>query len=411
MTRKWAACLAERCSRCEPHQSLAQAVWEMSCPAQSVTSLTTVMNPSTRLSLRSCYDMLTLLDCSSWDAETARWKLRSCWSCCRLQLRVERGDRLIGTISGHELPAPLTVFWCLLVPGEWSGFLKFSSGFRAHSTHQSGWRRWWGSKEQRVAGDAALASDADGVRVRRVTHRRRRRTACRPLSLISMALHTQSTVVVLCLIGSGHSRPEGGLECVDRDGVPCHPLLKADPCGVAMQHLSDARGPSRWIDSTWTWRRPWHGPKSSMCQWQVRPRAHPWLCGSHCPKVSLSQTWSPKVLAPGFRRSAHLRSQSLNCVGRHFSFCIMQHSQSIFWSAFQGRCCGVDGGNGSATCMRRNHPCGRILSQGSWSAAGTRRLVRPWPRAKEGPVGRLGRLAHAWTKEAVTRIQEIATDA
>ena len=44
-----------------------------------------------------------------------------------------------------------------------------------------------------------------------------------------MALHTQSTVVVLGLIGSGHSCPEGGVECVDRDGVPCHPLLKADP--------------------------------------------------------------------------------------------------------------------------------------------------------------------------------------
>ena len=137
MTRQWAACLAERCSRCDPHQSLAQAVWEMSCPAQSVTA----MNSSTRLSLRSCYDMLTLLDGSSWEAGSDRWKLRRCWSCCRLQLRVERGDRLIGTISGLELPAPLPVFWSLLVPGEWSGFLKFSSGFRAHSTHQSGWKR------------------------------------------------------------------------------------------------------------------------------------------------------------------------------------------------------------------------------------------------------------------------------
>ena len=71
----------------------------------------------------------------------------------------------------------------------------------------------------------------------------------------------------------------------------------------------------------------------------------------------------------------------------------------------------VDGGNGSATCMRRNHPCGRILSQGSWKQSRISEAITQWRAwAEKAPVGG-AKLAHAWTKEAVTWIQEIATDA
>ena len=84
------------------------------------------------------------------------------------------GDRRTGTISGHELSAQLTVFWSLLVPGEWSGFLKFSSPTPPTS------RAGDDGEAQGTAGAraAALAGDHHGVRVGRVTHRRRGRTPC-----------------------------------------------------------------------------------------------------------------------------------------------------------------------------------------------------------------------------------------
>ena len=84
------------------------------------------MDSSTRLSSRSCCNMPALLDCPSWRLGTDEMNLRSCWLCCWL-----------------------TVFWSLLVPGEWSGFLKFSSGICAHTTLQSGWRRWRGPRNSR----------------------------------------------------------------------------------------------------------------------------------------------------------------------------------------------------------------------------------------------------------------------
>ena len=72
-------------------------------------------------------------------------------------------------------------------------------------------------------------------------------------------------MIVLCLIGSDHSCPEGGLECVDRDGVPCHPSLKADPaespCNISQTLAASLVGlaPRGRGDC---FVRPWPGPKT-----------------------------------------------------------------------------------------------------------------------------------------------------